>query len=200
MFRPISIGVAAAMTAAAIPASAATLFNLGAATGETASPGSYTYNFNAGAGAGALDFVVQGYRTLDGANCCADTLSVTLNSVLIFQGTYDLGGGGSNVTFVNAGGGSVSAVSNGFGAGGTLTFGNGALSLLNGNNTITFAYSGSNQGLGDEAWGINSATITGNAFNVVPEPSAWALMIVGFGAVGGALRGRGKRRAALTYG
>lgn len=199
MFRPISIGVAAVMAAAAVPASAATLFDLGAATGETASPGSYTYNFDAGAGGGSLDFVIQGYRTLDGVNCCTDTLSVTLNSVLIFEGSYALGGGGSNVTLVNTGGGTVTPVFNGFNVGGTLTFDNGAVSLLSGNNTITFAYSGAAQGLADEAWGINSATITGNAFNSVPEPSAWALMILGFGAVGGALRGRRKVRTALTY-
>lgn len=38
--------------------------------------------------------------------------------------------------------------------------------------------------------------VTGNA---VPEPSAWALMILGFGAVGGALRSSRKHRVALRY-
>lgn len=33
----------------------------------------------------------------------------------------------------------------------------------------------------------------------VPEPSAWALFILGFGAVGGALRRSRKVRSALTY-
>lgn len=33
----------------------------------------------------------------------------------------------------------------------------------------------------------------------VPEPSAWALMILGFGAVGGALRASRKQRTALRY-
>ena len=33
----------------------------------------------------------------------------------------------------------------------------------------------------------------------VPEPSGWALLILGFGAVGGALRRNRKVRAALTY-
>lgn len=33
----------------------------------------------------------------------------------------------------------------------------------------------------------------------VPEPSAWALLILGFGAVGGALRRTRKVRTALTY-
>lgn len=192
--------VGSALTFAAVaPASAATLFNLGAPTGETASPGSYTYNFNAGAGAGSLAFQIQGYRTLDGSNCCTDILSVTLNSVLIFQGTYDLGGGGSNITFINSGSGTVTPFTPGFGQGGTLTFSNGAVALVNGTNTITFAYSGAAQGIGDEAWGINTATITGNAFNAVPEPSAWALMILGFGVVGAGLRRSRKVRASLIF-
>lgn len=182
------------------PASATTVFNLASPTPNTGSPGMYTYNFNAGAGAGTLDFVVAGYASLDGQNCCTDTLSVTLNSVLIFQGTYDLGGGGANVTFVNTGGGSVTPVSNGFFNGGTLTFGNGAVNLLNGSNSITFAYSGGDQGLGDEGWGINSATIDGNAFaGGVPEPAAWSLMILGFGLVGSALRAERKTRVALRF-
>lgn len=33
----------------------------------------------------------------------------------------------------------------------------------------------------------------------VPEPGAWALLILGFGAVGGALRSARKRRIALTF-
>jgi hypothetical protein len=39
------------------------------------------------------------------------------------------------------------------------------------------------------------ATWDGNYFNGAPEPAAWALMIVGFGGVGGALR---RRRRALA--
>jgi hypothetical protein len=37
------------------------------------------------------------------------------------------------------------------------------------------------------------------AVSVVPEPSAWALLILGFGAVGGALRRSRKVRVTLTY-
>lgn len=33
----------------------------------------------------------------------------------------------------------------------------------------------------------------------VPEPSAWALLIIGFGVTGGALRANRKRRVALTF-
>lgn len=35
--------------------------------------------------------------------------------------------------------------------------------------------------------------------NGVPEPSTWAMLILGFGAVGGALRATRKRRPALNY-
>ena len=35
--------------------------------------------------------------------------------------------------------------------------------------------------------------------NGVPEPSSWAMLIFGFGAVGGALRAARKRRPALNY-
>lgn len=34
----------------------------------------------------------------------------------------------------------------------------------------------------------------------VPEPSAWALMILGFGLVGGAMRGSRRQRTSLTFG
>jgi hypothetical protein len=42
--------------------------------------------------------------------------------------------------------------------------------------------------------------VTGENFAAaVPEPSAWALLILGFGIVGSALRGSRKTRAALTF-
>lgn len=37
---------------------------------------------------------------------------------------------------------------------------------------------------------VRTAAVT----DAVPEPAAWAMLIVGFGAVGGALRARGRRR------
>ena len=50
---------------------------------------------------------------------------------------------------------------------------------------------------------IGSANVSGfggvgaNAVDPVPEPATWAMMLVGFGAVGGALRSR--RKATLRY-
>ena len=44
--------------------------------------------------------------------------------------------------------------------------------------------------------GIDNVTVT-FARGIVPEPSAWALMIVGFGVIGGAMRARRRAGAAM---
>jgi hypothetical protein len=76
--------------------------------------------------------------------------------------------------------------------------------------SLTFAHTGSSfvlgisasgagwQGGDDESWGIDNLSITANqgAGGGVPEPASWALMILGFGGAGAALRGR--RRAATA--
>ena len=48
------------------------------------------------------------------------------------------------------------------------------------------------QGGGDESWGLDNLNISANLTpqGGVPEPSAWALMILGFGAAGAVLRRR----------
>ncbi|QDZ08990.1 PEP-CTERM sorting domain-containing protein [Sphingomonas panacisoli] len=80
-----------------------------------------------------------------------------------------------------------------------------------GSSWATFAHTGSNltvgfraagggwQGGSDESWGLDnfSVTLNGNANGAVPEPATWAMMVMGFGAVGGALRSR--RKATLRY-
>jgi len=68
---------------------------------------------------------------------------------------------------------------------------------------LRFAHTGSNlklsirasgagwQGDTDESWGIDNLTITSqSAAGTVPEPATWAMMILGFGAVGSAVRRR----------
>ncbi|MBV8238236.1 MAG: PEP-CTERM sorting domain-containing protein [Sphingomonas sp.] len=44
-----------------------------------------------------------------------------------------------------------------------------------------------------DIWGVNAATQIG-----VPEPSTWAMMIVGFGAIGGVFRRRTGWRIAAS--
>lgn len=60
--------------------------------------------------------------------------------------------------------------------------------------TLTFS-STLDQHFTDEAWGVDNLLITDNSVVVdpgpgVPEPSAWALMILGFGTAGAMLRRR----------
>ena len=59
---------------------------------------------------------------------------------------------------------------------GILNVSNLALNLLNGNNTIQFVYSGLNQGMNDEGWGLNSANVVTNQ---VPEPEILTLLTLG---------------------
>ena len=74
--------------------------------------------------------------------------------------------------------------------------------------TLRFAHAGSNlklsirasgagwQGGADESWGIDNLTITSQSTTgAVPEPGTWAMMILGLGAVGAAVR---RRRLRLT--
>ena len=58
--------------------------------------------------------------------------------------------------------------------------------------TLTFRAIGTSDGLGGYVDNITLAT-------AVPEPTAWALLILGFGVVGGALRRNGPRRVALRF-
>lgn len=182
------------------PALAATLVDNPASTGIQPSPGVLSYVFNAGAGAGQIGFNLEGYLSLDGLGCCTDIFNVDLNGSTLLNGSYDLGGGGSNVTNFLIAGGSFSSMSNGFFNGGSGT-GSLPVTFLNGLNTITFSYSGDPQTLGDEGWGLNSLLVTGNAFtSAVPEPATWAMLLMGFAAIGGAMRSRRRESLAVTYG
>ena len=72
---------------------------------------------------------------------------------------------------------------------------NGVYSVLGANGTFTAASTGV---LNLYYWDSNSGDNFGSiAFNIaaVPEPATWALMILGFGAVGGAMRRRGGKFA-----
>ncbi|MBS0479011.1 MAG: PEP-CTERM sorting domain-containing protein [Proteobacteria bacterium] len=65
--------------------------------------------------------------------------------------------------------------------------------------TVGFRAAGAGwQGGTDEEWGLDNFRVTAiNATGGVPEPATWAMMLVGFGAVGGALRSR--RKATPRY-
>ena len=61
-----------------------------------------------------------------------------------------------------------------------------------------FAYGGGWQGGSDEAWAIDnlSVTLSGTPTGGVPEPATWALLMLGFGAIGYSLR---RRKATVRF-
>lgn len=150
-------------------------------TGILPSPGSITRNFASGSGAGNITFEIQGYLSLDGSNCCTDTFSFYNGSDLLFQGAFNLGGGGSNVILADPNGATYSVVDFGFYNGGLLNVSI-PVNFTAGNHVLTFDYSGSPQGLGDEGWGLNSITVEGVA--AVPEPETYAMLLAGLGLLG----------------
>jgi hypothetical protein len=166
---------------------------------ELSSPGSFVAQVNAAAaGSATLSFELAGFASLDGAgNCCTDIFHLSVNGAEVFTGTFNLGGGGSNTVYFNPYGAVVSTTT--FGASddvhnsNQVTWSGGITSitlpveLLAGANSLSFAYTGGAQGLGDEGWGVNSASITAAA---VPEPETYALMLAGLGAVGVVARRR----------
>lgn len=182
-----AVAVAAALMAA--PAFAATVFTQAAPTGPLASPGSFAVNFTAPAGAGSATFDINGFASLDGVNSFTDTFTLNLNGKDVYSASFALGGNGTNTVFFAPVGATQIATQFGFFDGGVANVFV-PLTLLAGNNVLTFSYSGVAQGLGDEAWGLSNATVTG-----VPEPESWALMIAGIGLVGAAMR---RRSAALA--
>ena len=86
------------------------------------------------------------------------------------------------------------------GGGLQLQFGSGALlsswgtSLLDSNGQLALISNGSLDFAADDAGGSGWVTVTEAAAAVVPEPASWALMILGFGLAGAALR----RKSAAT--
>lgn len=150
-------------------------------TGILPSPSSITRNFASGSGAGNITFEIQGYLSLDGSNCCTDTFSLYNDGDLLFQGAFNMGGGGSNVIFADPNGATYSVVDFGFFGGGLLNVSI-PVNFTAGNHVLTFDYSGGAQGLGDEGWGLNSVTVEG--IPAVPEPETYAMLLVGLGLLG----------------
>lgn len=180
--------LALAALTVATSGSAATLFTQGTATGPLESPGSVSFLFEAGAGAGLTSFTLNGFASLDGVNPWGDTFTLSLNGVDILSGSYNLGGGGDDVTFYAPAGSSISVSTPGLWQGGTGLF-QVPLALVAGTNTLTLGYGGGAQGLGDEGWGVSDLLVSGSS-GAVPEAATWALMITGFGMVGFAIRRR----------
>jgi hypothetical protein len=155
---------------------------------------SFSLNFNSSALTTALSFTLNGYASLDGQNFYEDDFTLRLNGTAIFTGTFNLGGGSNTfqaVTFSSVPGLTLgNPTNNGLGvgfAGGQETFDFSSLALSGGSNTLEFIYTSLDQasghagfqGLGDEGWGVQNVNVS-----AVPEPSTWAMMILGFAGVG----------------
>jgi PEP-CTERM motif len=162
---------------------------------------SITVSFNSGtATTTGLSFTIDGFNTIDGQSSFEDDFGLSLNGTPIFSGTFNLGGGSDTtqaVVFSNPFGATLANPTNN----GTAVSGNGGqeiftfgdvFPLVTGANTLVFSYTSlplpghaGFQGLGDEGWAIENVTVA------VPEPSTWAMMLVGFAGLGFA----GYRRA-----
>ncbi|MDR7269137.1 hypothetical protein J2X20_001766 [Pelomonas saccharophila] len=179
--------LAAALLIAA-PSWAATLYTLPAPTAALETNNSVALNFAAGAGAGQLAFTLAGYATLDGDNFWIDILHVTLNGSEVLSGTWDIGGGGLSRVLVDPNGATVGVVNNST----KELMISLPVTLAGGSNQLVFNYESPNafegsaragfQGLGDEGWGLNAVTVTGN-LAPVPEPASGALLLGGLGAL-----------------
>jgi hypothetical protein len=188
--------VALAAVFCAAGAHADTLFTSGP-TGAMATPSSVVDTFEAGAGAGQLALQLQGYRSLDGDGYYVDIFHLLVNGAEVFSGTWALGGGGTDRVLANPNGGTANHV-------GRVVDLKIPVSFIAGSNTVTFSYAsptsfeGSRragvQGLGDEGWGLNSVTATGNAVAPVPEPQTYALLLGGLGLIVFVAGRRSKRR------
>jgi hypothetical protein len=190
--RNLTLGLLSATAIFASAAQASVISNDFSVLGAKPSPSHINWNFNATSGSALLGFELAGFKSLDGLNGgYTDIFHLLLNGTEIFTGSFNLGGGGSNTIMYNPNGGS--AVTTTFNAldnpqdshqvtwAGGLTQITLPITLLLGANQVQFGYTGVFQGMQDESWGLNLATITSPNVTkvVVPEPGTLVLLMAG---------------------
>lgn len=186
--RAAATAIALALSAGA--ASSAVIFNDGATdpNGEYRGVGSLDVVFNSTGGTQSISFTLFGADSVDGfGNGYDDVFSVSLNGNLLFEGLFNMSGGGSNVSTTNVLGWAWNTITNPGGAfsGGSTSF-SGLIDLLAGSNTLTFSFASpgplnnGNQGTNDESWALNNLDISVAA---VPLPAGLPLLGAGLGAL-----------------
>lgn len=175
MKKKMMIGLAAGLFifyAAAIPVWATTT-NLTDDSGQK-SGGSFEYFLtSSGTETATLTFDLCGYNTVDGYALGSDTTDIftlKINGSKVFSGSFDMGGGFGQYTYVYYQTPGVSFTTSTFGLGqGGLTQFTVTFTLLSGNNSFQFDY-GAMQGILDESWAIQKASVS-----TVPVPPAFIL-------------------------
>jgi hypothetical protein len=192
--RTTLLGALAALTLAS-QAEARVLLDYSGTGAQMPSPSDLDLGFESGDGLAEFAFTVRGFGSLDGVDAFVsdrrvdDTLYMTIDLENVLISNYSVGGAGSNAARLAPSGYRADVQSACLGCGGTarVTF---AVPLTAGVHTLRFAYvSEYLENVEDEAWAIEDLRITGPSAGV-PEPATWALMILGFGGAGAALRRR----------
>ncbi|MGB3739326.1 MAG: PEPxxWA-CTERM sorting domain-containing protein [Pontixanthobacter sp.] len=187
------------MAGVAAPASAAEVLSV---TTPTAAGNSFSFDFDADGGDAFFDLMTEALGTVDGVTPnprFQDTFVFSLNGSEFFRGSFNLGGSGTNRTFIQPLGSQVSvARNNGRGNGGTLDLTT-PLTLIDGSNNLTFNLLASGS---DEQFRITSLSVnTPDVNSAVPEPATWAMMMLGMFMVGGVMRARKAQqpKVVLSY-
>lgn len=147
-------------------------------------------------GSGVLGFL-ESWDSTDGGCCAPDYLDIFINGTLVasltannalgtvedYSGATELFDGVESNFVQHFGGGDTLIDFS------TASFAN-SFADANGNWTLAAQARGAGwQGGGDEGWGIDNWSIYGTIAQAgVPEPSTWAMMILGIGVIGGAMR------------